>query len=427
MAAQRTRTASRARAEAERLRRERERTAKLMQKAERKRGLERTTERRPAWQKLSARARKALRDAERSLDPKVVAKLNDKARKLLEEADRLAKAPSKGLVERITALGDWRSTLDKPVFSLRLVSWFQDNGRWCQQADGTFSGDAHFRVPTGVIDTVEGEAYPRYDLNAFAQWLVDLTDGLEWMDKEPVWWAIGYTIAGEGINSIADRNRYDRIKGGTATISYWRKPAFLESDPTKTRMRRDGFTKMIRIWIDETARRIFDSGLHINKVSIFCHYGPTAPSKADEFNCAEEMPKQTVFLIEDQLKKRFLQTEGKAAFLVYDRRGRRYLQNKTYSGKKAEWNGKATAYRFATRAQARSSASNLNASRPKGRSYDASVVELTLPVWGAERTAIVFESRAKALNETTRLNASRAKATDYRAVLKPKVIRAPVR
>jgi hypothetical protein len=55
------------------------------------------------------------------------------------------------------------------------------------------------------------------------------------------------------------------------------------------------------------------------------------------------------------------------------------------------------------------------------------VVELTLPVWGAERTAIVFESRAKALNETTRLNASRAKATDYRAVLKPKVIRAPIR
>lgn len=398
-----------------------------MQKAERKRGLERTTERRPAWQKLSARARKALRDAERSLDPKVVAKLNDKARKLLEEADRLAKAPSKGLVERITALGDWRSKLDKPVFSLRLVSWFQDNGRWCQQADGTFFGDAHFPVPMRPIDTVEGEAYPRYDLNAFAQWLVNLTDGLDWMDQEPVWWAIGYTLGGEGISSSADRNRYDRVRGKTATISYWRKPAFLETDKSKLEMRRRAFTRMISIWINETAKRVFESGLHINSISIFCHYGPTAPIRPDEFNCEQEMPKQTVYLIEDQLKKKLLQTEGKTVFVVYDRRGRRYLQNRTYSGKKAEWNGKATAHKFATKAQARSSASNLNASRPKGRSYDATVVELTLPIWGAERSAVVFESRAQALNTMTRLNASRAKATDYRAVLKPKVIRAPVR
>jgi hypothetical protein len=398
-----------------------------MQKAERKRGLERTTERRPAWQKLSARARKALRDAERSLDPKVVAKLNDKARKLLEEADRLAKAPSKGLVERITALGDWRSTLDKPVFSLRLVSWFQDNGRWCQQADGTFFGDAHFTVPTRLFDTVEGLAYPRYDLNAFAQWLTARTDELGWMDQEPVWWSIGYTIGGGGINSAADRSRYDKVRGKTATISYWRKPAFMESDPRLTAMRRDGFTKMIRIWIDETARRIMNGGGNINAVSIFAHYGPTAPIRPDEFNCDQEMPKQTVYLIVDKLKKRFLQTEGKTAFAVYDRRGRRYLQNKTYSGNKAEWNGKATAFKFATRAQARSSASNLNSSRPKGRSYDATVVELTLPVWGVERSAVVFESRAQALNTMTRLNASRAKVTDYQAMLKPKVIRAPAR
>ena len=50
MTARSTRTANQARIEAERLRRERERTAKLMQKAERKRGLERKTERRPEWQ-----------------------------------------------------------------------------------------------------------------------------------------------------------------------------------------------------------------------------------------------------------------------------------------------------------------------------------------------------------------------------------------
>ena len=418
MTARSTRSANQARIEAERLRRERERTAKLMQKAERKRGLERKTERRPEWQKLSARARKALRDAERSLDPKVVARLNIKARKLLEEADRLSKAPPKGLVERALRMGSFRSDTSKPMPSLRLVAWYQDNGRWCQQADGTFFGDAHFTVPLSPIDTVSGEAIPRYDYDAFSQWFIDLVDPLDWFDKEPVWWNIGYAIG--GLQSEGDRRRYDRIRGQSGTLSYWRKPSFLGGEP-------GAFLKMINTWLRLVARNIYEADLRITSVSLFAHYGPTAPIRPDEFNCDEEMPKKTVYLIVDNIKKKFLQTEGQTAFAVYDRRGRRYLQNKTYSGNKAEWNGKATAYRFATKAQARSAASNLNAKRPKGRSYDASVVELTLPVWGAEKTAIVFESRAQALNTATKLNASRAKVGEYQAVLRPKTIRAPMR
>ena len=313
MTARSTRSANQARIEAERLRRERERTAKLMQKAERKRGLERKTERRPEWQKLSARARKALRDAERSLDPKVVARLNIKARKLLEEADRLSKAPPKGLVERALRMGSFRSDTSKPMPSLRLVAWYQDNGRWCQQADGTFFGDAHFTVPLSPIDTVSGEAIPRYDYDAFSQWFIDLVDPLDWFDKEPVWWNIGYAIG--GLQSEGDRRRYDRIRGQSGTLSYWRKPSFLGGE-------QGSFLKMINTWLRLVARNIYEADLRITSVSLFAHYGPTAPIRPDEFNCDEEMPKKTVYLIADNIKKKFLQTEGQSAFAVYDRRGR---------------------------------------------------------------------------------------------------------
>jgi hypothetical protein len=79
--------------------------------------------------------------------------------------------------------------------------------------------------------------------------------------------------------------------------------------------------------------------------------------------------------------KKLARKATRIAFVVYDEVGKRYASRKVYSGKLPKiWVGLRDAFIFDKRSQAQSVASNLNASRPKGRRYRAVVWPVELPV-----------------------------------------------
>lgn len=346
---------------------------------------EKPTERRLAWQIKSARGRKALRDAERQQDPKKVQALIEKASKLFAEAEALRKKPPANLVERASKIGAWRRDRNKPAPSEALIRWAQEHGQWCAQADGTFNGEARFTVPTREIDTAEGMLPPRSSAEGFAQWFVELTDPLGWLEKEPVFWAVGLSLGGvtHGGSDPADL-RYSKIKGQSAWISYWRKP-----DTELGREFRGGRNTWQQILqtVIAVGKNIIGADLRVTGVTFFMHYGPTPPMREEEFVCEQKVvgttkafkprgprtPKQVPG------KKVLPKRPKRYGFVVYDENARRYLNQKAYSYRPGLWGSLADAFIFDTRAKAQSAASNLNAKRPKARKYRAVVWPVELP------------------------------------------------
>jgi hypothetical protein len=352
-----------------------------MARAEKLRAREKTTERRLAWQVNSARARKMLRDAEKLTDPAAIQQLTDKAVELLKRAEEQRKKPPANLVRRQSLIGSWRATEDKPLPSERLIRWYQKNGRWCANADGTYSGDATFTVPISPIDTPFGPLRPRDDADAFGVWFARLIEGLNWFNDEPVFWAIGVSLGGvERTGQDPATNRYSKIRGQTGWISYWQKPFYLGGD---------------KRWIDLANRiklsvvpNIQAADLRVTSVSFFAHYGPTSPLHAGEFACEQPVvpppPPARVSAKKPPKRvpgKKLARKATRIAFVVYDEVGKRYASRKVYSGKLPKiWVGLRDAFIFDKRSQAQSVASNLNASRPKGRRYRAVVWPVELPV-----------------------------------------------
>lgn len=365
-------------AEQRKLEQQLRRISRLKQKAERLKARERKTERRPEWQTKSARARKMLKDAESLSDPAEIQRLNDKAELLLKDAERLRKAPPANLIERLSKINTWRKDAKKAMPSNRLIAWHQKYGRWCRNADGTFTGEAHFTLPLKPLEWAEGRDSAREEHGAFEQWFVELISSLKWQDKEPVFWALGFSVGGVDQSGV---NRYQRIQGQTGLLSYWYTPMLLGGER--------GWIGLVNAWKLEVSRIVLEKGLRITKVSFFSHYGPTAPLiGTGEFSCFEQVEPKPKPERKPPTRKPPVRVPGKPvgkkpsklAYVVYNETARRYLVKKAYSGNVVGlWGSLANAYIFETRQKAQSAASNLNATRPKNRKYRAVVWPVELP------------------------------------------------
>lgn len=400
--------ASRAQAEQERLARQ---IVALEAKLERDRKRSRLgrTQRQLRWVRDLARAQEQLRLAARATDPAKRKQHLEKASELEQAVKRALDAPTENMIERAATINAWRRDLSKKTPSRQLIEWCEFFGRWCPMADGTATGEAHFEVPREA----------RRSYAAFRQWFVGLKREFLWLADEPVWFTIGFTVGGSMLYSSSERQRYDRIQGLTGTLSYWT-PSVGMPQVHKKRPNR-GWELLAFGWIKEptpNARRIKDrppgtawnvfnkpgEELSIKTVSIFVHYGPTAPLREGEFDCEKPtppskmgptLPEQPPVVPAKPTKpvKPAKPTKPKKPakapkkpkvvrmFVVYDDNGRRYAQKKAYSGNVPNlWGPLKTAYFFETRKQAQSAASNLNASRPARSRYRAVVwpVDVTL-------------------------------------------------
>lgn len=358
-----------------------------MARAEKLRAREKTTQRRLAWQVNSARARKMLRDAEKLTDPVAIQQLTDKAVELLKRAEEQRNKPPPNLVERQSKIGTWREDSDKPLPSERLIRWFQKFGRWCSQADGTFNGDATFTVPLNPVSTPYGPLSARVEHEAFEIWFAGLVGSVNWFANEPVFWAVGFSLGGvERTGQDPATNRYSKIRGQTGWISYWKKPEYLGGQQS--------WISLVQAVKGEVSRNILGADVRITAVTIYAHYGPTAPIRPDEFACDEKIvqppppppkPKKPGGKAPAKPPKRVPgkkvgRKAPRIAFVVYDEVGKRYASRKVYSGNQPKiWAGLRDAFVFDTRKQAQSVASNLNRSRPKGRKYRAVVWPVELP------------------------------------------------
>lgn len=367
--------------------RERARSAELKVKGERLRAREKPTFRREGWVKASARARKLLADAERERDPARVAELNDKAARLLAEAERLRKLPPPSMVDRAGKIIRWRADTNKPAPSARLVRLFQEQGQWCAQADGTFNGEFTWTVPFKLVETAEGWLPPRTEPDAFAQWLVDRTDGMEWLNKEPVFFAVALQLGKLQQREVDIHTRYDKVRGRTAAMLYWRKPLHIQEQELRAKKRKekiDPWSSLVS-GVMEAARNIMAADIRVGAVTFFAHYGPTRPVGEVEFKC-DEPTKAPPKPYKGQREPRRVpgrKVPAKVAprygFVVYDEKARRYLNRKTYSYQPGMWGALRDAHIFESRAKAQSAASNLNARRPKGRKYHAITWPVELP------------------------------------------------
>lgn len=367
--------------------RERARSAELTAKSQRLSAKERPTFRREGWTKASARARKLLADAERETDPAKVKELNDKAQKLLAEAERLRKLPPPSMVDRAGKLVRWRADTNKPVPSTRLVRLFQQQGQWCAQADGTFNGELTWTVPFKDIETAEGWLPPRTEPEAFAQWFVSKTDGLEWLNKEPVFLAAGLQLGKMQEYERDFSTRYDKIRGRTSAMLWWRSPLHVQEQKQQGKKRpkiKNPWSSLV-LGIMEAARNIMGADIRVGAVSLFAHYGPTRPIGEVEFKCDEPTKAPPTPYKGGREPKRIpgrkvpAKVAPRYGFVVYDEKARRYLNVKTYSYQPGMWGALRVAHIFESRAKAQSAASNLNARRPKGRKYHAVVWPVELP------------------------------------------------
>lgn len=365
----------------------RARVAELRRKSDRLRAKEKPTYRRDAWIKASARARKLLADAERELDPAKVKAMTDKAAKLLGEAERLRKLPPPSMVERAGKIVRWRADPNKPVPSVALVRLFQDQGQWCAQADGTFNGEFTWTVPFKPIDTAEGLLPPRTEPEAFSQWLVEKTDGLEWLNKEPVFFAAALQLGKLQEFESEFHTRYDKVRGRTASMLYWRSPLHIQQEQKRNKKRKeiiDPWSSLV-LGMMEAARNIMRADIRVGAITFFAHYGPTRPIGESEFKCDEptKAPPKPIRSTREPKRVPGRKVPAKVAprygFVVYDEKARRYLNRKTYSYQPGMWGALRVAFIFDTRSKAQSAASNLNARRPKGRKYHAVVWPVELP------------------------------------------------
>jgi hypothetical protein len=123
------------------------------------------------------------------------------------------------------------------------------------------------------------------------------------------------------------------------------------------------FLDVAFIWLDEVADRIMESGLRINTVSFFCHYGPTPPLRAEEFSC----PSDSDYREEPEPPTR-------KEFAVVNENNGRYLTRAAPKGYEPRlWGAKRDAFLFATRQAAQATASRLNRTCPSNLRYCAIV------------------------------------------------------
>lgn len=398
--------------------RAKQRTETLAAKLEREKARARLsrTERQVPWKRSLARAEEKLRLARRTDDSARADQLNREAAELIEQSKRERNKPTANMLERAATINAWRRDLTKALPSRSLIAWCEVNGRWCPNADGTITGESHFEVPRSA----------QRDFRAFKDWFLELKRRFSWLKDEPVYFSIGFTVGGSMLLSSSERSRYDRIRGQSATISYWKPSETLpyqepkrkpKKKPTKKRAtswtsntgKNPGWETLAANWIADpkadgtgggTAYIIFNKpgeSLSIKTVSIFVHYGPTPPLAAGEFDCESPSlgsrmgptPSQVAPEKPTKPEKPAKPTKPKAPkkpkvvsmFVVYDENSRRYAQKKAYSGNVPNlWGPLKTAYFFETRKQAQSAASNLNASRPARSRYRAVVwpVDVTL-------------------------------------------------
>lgn len=380
--------------------RAKQRTETLAAKLEREKARARLsrTERQVPWKRSLARAEEKLRLARRTDDPARADQLNREAAELIEQSKRERNKPTANMLERAATINAWRRDLTKMLPSRSLIAWCEVNGRWCANADGTITGEAHFPSPY----------WGRSTYDQFREWFFDEAEALSWLNKEPVYFALGYTLGSDTLRSSVQRSRYDKIRGRSALISYWRRgESLIKAYKPKARKRpstTEGFVGLAATWVEDVAANVYEKGLFIHGFTVFVHYGPTPPLAQGEFNCesvsvgsrfnadednaVEKVPKTWADL-QPKPGKPAKPTKPKAPkkpkvarmFVVYDDNGRRYAQKKAYSGNVPNlWGPLKTAYFFETRKQAQSAASNLNASRPARSRYRAVVwpVDVTL-------------------------------------------------
>lgn len=345
-----------------------------------------TTERQIGWKRSLARAEERLRRARSTDDPALADKLNKEAAELIAESTRLRNKPTANLIERASRINEWRRNTRKLLPSKSAIAFCEEHGRWCLNADGTATGEAHFDVPRANRDSFE----------SFKAWFKNLQSRYKWLDQEPLYFAIGFTVGGDLLRSSRDRARYDKIRGSSALIGNWRLSLELGGER--------GYPYMVSAWLNQVAKNTYEKGLRITTVSFFLHYGPTPPLSEGEFNCelptlgslmvpppmriapeAEPKPKKPKAKPEKPTAKP--EKPGKPTkkpaqktpkvvrmFVVYDENGKKYLNRPAYSGRvPGVWGPLKAAHFFETRAKAQSAASNLNASRPPNRKYRAVV------------------------------------------------------
>jgi hypothetical protein len=339
-----------------------------------------TTERQIGWKRALARAEERLRRARSTEDPALADKLNKEAAALIAESTRLRNKPSANLIERASRINEWRRNTLKLLPSKSAIAFCEEHGRWCLNADGTATGEAHFDVPRANRDTFE----------SFKAWFTSFQARYKWLDREPLYFAIGFTVGGDLLRSSRDRARYDKIRGSSALISNWRLSLELGSDR--------GYAYMVSAWLEEVAKNTYEKGLRITTVSLFLHYGPTPPLSEGEFNCEQPSPGSLMVPPPMRIAPEAVTKKPEAAkppkpptkkpttkkakkapkvvrmFVVYDENGKKYLNRPAYSGRvSGVWGPLKAAHFFETRAKAQSAASNLNASRPSSRKYRAVV------------------------------------------------------
>lgn len=352
--AQRAAEQQRRRAEIEARKRERlaRRTAELAKKLERKKARLRKTERRLDWQRKLALAEQRLKKARRTADVAEATRLITEADLLMKESERLRSKPGPNFIERLSSINEWRRNTTKMVPSKTLIAWCEQLGRWCTNADGTKTGEAHYNVPSRLVAWEDGNDSPREVYGAFRSWFLEILGRLSWLNEEPVFWAVGYSVGGV---DQADRGRYDKIRGMTATLSYWYKPTVLDGEKT--------FLDIAYIWLNDVATRVLENGLRINTVSFFCHYGPTPPLRADEFSC----PPDGDFREEPEPPTR-------KEYAVVNENNGRYLTRAAPRGYEPNlWGAKRDALPFPTRQAAQATATRLNRTCPSNRRYCAVV------------------------------------------------------